>query len=258
MHHPAGGAAQPLHRLTRHSTLTTRHSLSIMAEPEQGREGGGETLPQRHLSTEQFELVIRRAAELQASAAEAGGEEMSEGEIVRIGRELGLSGRYLQQALAEVRGRGRRGAGRAGAGDGRGGPARGPHRGDGSRRGTAAAGALPRGPRVHERASPLPRPHPLRARLGGGGDPGAGGQRGLHAHAAAQAAQPGGRGAAAGGGLQLRLPHLLADATAGGVPGGRGAGGWGGRHGGRHLPRHRRRASRSRWSACPWPASSTV
>lgn len=71
--------------------------------PEPIKEGGGPLTPNR-LSHEQFELVIRRAAELQAHAAEAGDEGLTEAEALRIGRELGLSGRYLNQALAEVRG----------------------------------------------------------------------------------------------------------------------------------------------------------
>jgi hypothetical protein len=57
------------------------------------------------LSNEEFELVIRRAAELQArSADEAGAEGVSEEDALRIGRELGLSGAALGRALAEVRG----------------------------------------------------------------------------------------------------------------------------------------------------------
>lgn len=61
---------------------------------------GGE----RRLSSHDFELVIRRAAELQARASdeEAGGEGVTESEALRIGRELGLSGRHLERALAEV------------------------------------------------------------------------------------------------------------------------------------------------------------
>jgi hypothetical protein len=59
--------------------------------------------PER-LTNEQFELVIRRAAELQARAAEGpAAEGLSDEEAIRIGQELGLSGAYLGQALAEVR-----------------------------------------------------------------------------------------------------------------------------------------------------------
>jgi hypothetical protein len=66
---------------------------------------GGGSLPERRLTNEQFELVIRRAAELQARAAERTEEGLSEQEVIRIGRELGLSGESLGRALAEVRGR---------------------------------------------------------------------------------------------------------------------------------------------------------
>jgi hypothetical protein len=59
--------------------------------------------PDRVLSNTDFEMVIRRAAELQAREAErAEGEGLSEAEAMRIGRELGLSTRHLNQALAEV------------------------------------------------------------------------------------------------------------------------------------------------------------
>ncbi|MEX0912616.1 MAG: hypothetical protein WD737_00945 [Gemmatimonadota bacterium] len=59
--------------------------------------------PERVLSTRDFEMVIRRAAELQArEAEESGAQEMTDAEAVKIGRELGLSTRHLQQALAEV------------------------------------------------------------------------------------------------------------------------------------------------------------
>jgi hypothetical protein len=59
----------------------------------------------RRLSTRDFELVIRRAAELQAREAEEfGGEGISEAEAMRIGRELGLSNQNLHRALAETSG----------------------------------------------------------------------------------------------------------------------------------------------------------
>lgn len=51
--------------------------------------------------------MIRRAAELQARAAEQHGNEgMDPAELLRIGQELGLSTAHLQQAIAEVRGGG--------------------------------------------------------------------------------------------------------------------------------------------------------
>jgi hypothetical protein len=50
-------------------------------------------------------MVIRRAAELQARSVEdAGADGVSEEDVLRIGRELGLSGAALGRALAEVRG----------------------------------------------------------------------------------------------------------------------------------------------------------
>jgi hypothetical protein len=72
------------------------------------RISGEDEAPDRRLSSAEFELVIRRASELQARAAEeGGGEGVSEAEVVRIGRELGLSSAHLQRALAEVQTRGR-------------------------------------------------------------------------------------------------------------------------------------------------------
>ena len=61
--------------------------------------------PERKLTQEQFEMVIRRAAELQARAAEdpAGGA-LTETEAVRIGREIGISPQHLRRALAETGG----------------------------------------------------------------------------------------------------------------------------------------------------------
>jgi hypothetical protein len=61
--------------------------------------------PERRLSNRDFELVIRRAAELQAREAEGPDSDgVTEGELLRIGRELGLSTQYLHRALAEVSG----------------------------------------------------------------------------------------------------------------------------------------------------------
>jgi len=72
----------------------------------------GLNLPaERQLTQEQFEMVIRRAAELQARAAEdpAGGA-LTEAEAIRIGREIGISPVHLRRALAET-GATRRGEG---------------------------------------------------------------------------------------------------------------------------------------------------
>lgn len=68
--------------------------------------GAGGNLPAR-LTNRDFELVIRRAAELQARDAEgADGDGIDETEVLRIGRELGLSTQHLHRALAEVQGTG--------------------------------------------------------------------------------------------------------------------------------------------------------
>lgn len=66
----------------------------------------GSNLPaERTLTQEQFEMVIRRAAELQARAAEeAGGGALTETEAIRIGREIGISPQHLRRALAETGG----------------------------------------------------------------------------------------------------------------------------------------------------------
>lgn len=71
------------------------------------RPSSGSNLPERLLSNRDFELVIRRAAELQAREAdEPGGTAITEAEAVRIGRELGLSSHHIHRALAEVGGEG--------------------------------------------------------------------------------------------------------------------------------------------------------
>jgi hypothetical protein len=65
---------------------------------------GGANLPARRLSNRDFEMVIKRAAELQARESEEGlaGEGITEAEAMRIGRELGLSTQNLHRALAET------------------------------------------------------------------------------------------------------------------------------------------------------------
>ena len=58
--------------------------------------------PERRLSPEQFEAVIRRAAELQAkSADDTSPEGITQAELIRIGREIGIAPQYVQRALAE-------------------------------------------------------------------------------------------------------------------------------------------------------------
>lgn len=64
-----------------------------------------EELPERRVTTAQFEQVIRRAAELQARSLESPDSEgMSEAEVLRIGREIGISPAHVRQALAEAGG----------------------------------------------------------------------------------------------------------------------------------------------------------
>ena len=57
--------------------------------------------PERRVSSEQLEAVIRRATELE-SASGGGGDALSEEEVLRIGRELGIAPIHVRQALAEV------------------------------------------------------------------------------------------------------------------------------------------------------------
>lgn len=65
-------------------------------------ESGGPP-PERKLSSQQFELVIRRAAELQAGASDdAVDTAVSEAELMRIGREIGIAPQHLRRALAET------------------------------------------------------------------------------------------------------------------------------------------------------------
>lgn len=61
--------------------------------------------PERRLTPEQLELVIRRAVELQASDQAAPADEgISEAELVRIAREVGIEPQYVRRALAESAG----------------------------------------------------------------------------------------------------------------------------------------------------------
>src|SRR5829696_9140854 len=64
--------------------------------------GGG--LPARRLSTQELEAVIRRAVEIQAAGG-ATDEGISEGEVIRIGQELGLDAVTVRRAITDVRGR---------------------------------------------------------------------------------------------------------------------------------------------------------
>jgi hypothetical protein len=73
-----------------------------MSDNLPGRPAEDSGLPARRLTGEQMEAVIRRATELQFTAG-AGDEGISETELLRIGRELGLEPANLRRALAEVR-----------------------------------------------------------------------------------------------------------------------------------------------------------
>jgi hypothetical protein len=68
--------------------------------PDRPRQDG--ELPERRITPQQFEQVIRRAAELQARGLESpDSEAMSEAEVLRIGREIGISPVHVRRALAE-------------------------------------------------------------------------------------------------------------------------------------------------------------
>jgi hypothetical protein len=64
--------------------------------------GGG--LPARRLSSQELEAVIRRAVEIQ-TAAGTPEEGISEGEVIRIGQELGIDPVTVRRAITDVRGR---------------------------------------------------------------------------------------------------------------------------------------------------------
>jgi hypothetical protein len=79
--------------------------------PSEGDETGASSadLPTRWtgtgeaLTSEEVERVIRRASDLQFRAGSPESDQLSEGEVIRIGEEVGLDSRYMRQALAEVR-----------------------------------------------------------------------------------------------------------------------------------------------------------
>jgi hypothetical protein len=65
--------------------------------------GDRPSLPARpSLDRTALERVLKRAGELQAQAAEPG-EEMTEDQLVELGKEVGLSTEYVRQAIAEER-----------------------------------------------------------------------------------------------------------------------------------------------------------
>jgi hypothetical protein len=70
-------------------------------QPEDGTTGVPARQPQRAVDREQFEQVIRRAAELSLQDADAY-DQLSEAEVVRIATELGLPAHHVQRALFEL------------------------------------------------------------------------------------------------------------------------------------------------------------
>lgn len=58
----------------------------------------------RDLTRHEFDAVIRRAAELARTDPDARGDSLSETELYRIARDVGLDEGHVQRALAEVRG----------------------------------------------------------------------------------------------------------------------------------------------------------
>jgi hypothetical protein len=70
--------------------------------PDPGPRHGEILPPEGSIPSAELERVIRRAAELQSAAGEARTEVLDAGEILRIGREVGLDERHVRQALAEV------------------------------------------------------------------------------------------------------------------------------------------------------------
>lgn len=70
---------------------------------EMSEDNGSGRLPvPTEISREQLEKIIHRAAELQFARGEAY-DTLDVGEVQRIAEEVGLEGRYVRQALAEVR-----------------------------------------------------------------------------------------------------------------------------------------------------------
>ncbi len=59
-----------------------------------------DNLPARRIDRAALEQIIKRAAELQAQELDTG-EAMSEAELLKLGAEVGIDGRYLRQALYE-------------------------------------------------------------------------------------------------------------------------------------------------------------
>lgn len=67
----------------------------------------GGNLPARRVSSQELEAIIRRAVEIQSAAGgpDEPDDGVSEAEVLRIGRELGLEPASVRRAIADVRGR---------------------------------------------------------------------------------------------------------------------------------------------------------
>jgi hypothetical protein len=77
--------------------------LTDTPAPTGPQPGDRPSLPARpSLDRTALERVLKRAGELQAQAAEPG-EEMTEEQLVELGKEVGLSTEYVRQAIAEER-----------------------------------------------------------------------------------------------------------------------------------------------------------
>lgn len=71
-------------------------------DPTSSEKGSGGLAPlERRVSSAELERVIRRAAELQFDEGSDVGD-LEIGEVLRIGEEVGLDGRHVRRALAEV------------------------------------------------------------------------------------------------------------------------------------------------------------
>ncbi len=58
---------------------------------------------ERSLSRKEFDLVIRRAADLAAQESESRGDALEEADVYRIAREVGLPEQHVRTALSEIR-----------------------------------------------------------------------------------------------------------------------------------------------------------
>ena len=76
----------------------------LSAQQQQPAPAPGGGLPARRLSNQELEAVIRRAVEIQAAAGTPE-EGIPEGEVIRIGQELGLDPVTVRRAITDVRGR---------------------------------------------------------------------------------------------------------------------------------------------------------